>query len=112
MLVKEKNEHKDFTISDSKISFLNVHSTLVKSCIGDAYDYDVDTVSEVGDKDVIRYHVAPNDLGEITYPNNKEAVDQPWSLYIIPGKATDLDSFKIVPYSQYEDIKKQYNIKE
>ena len=112
VLVKEKNEHKDFTISDSKISFLNVHSTLVKSCIGDAYDYDVDTVSEVGDKDVIRYHVAPNDLGEITYPNIKEAVDQPWSLYIIPGKATDLDSFKIVPYSQYEDIKKQYNIKE
>lgn len=112
VLVKEKNEHKDLTISDSKISFLNVHSTLVKSCIGDAYDYDVDTVSEVGDKDVIRYHVAPNDLGEITYPNIKEAVDQPWSLYIIPGKATDLDSFKIVPYSQYEDIKKQYNIKE
>lgn len=112
VLVKEKNEHKDFTVSDSKISFLNVHSTLAKSCLGDAYAYDAETVSEVGDKDVIRYHVAPNELGELTYPDSKEAVNQPWTLYIIPDKATDTGSFTIVPYDKYEDIKKQYNIKD
>ncbi len=112
VLVKGKNEHKDFTVSDSKISFLNIHSTLAKSCLGDSYDCDIETISEVGDKDVIRYHVAPNDLGELAYPDNKEAVNQPWTLYIIPGKATDVDSFTIVPYDKYDEIKKQYNIKD
>lgn len=112
VLVKDKNTHQDFTISDSKISFTNVHSTIAKSCLGDNNGYDADTVFEVGDKDVVRYHVAPNELGGEVYPKSNEANNQPWTLYIIPGKATDTDSFTIVPYDKYEEYKQQYGFTE
>lgn len=112
VLVKERNaNHDEMLVSDSKITFTNVNSTIASSTLKDSSDYG-ENVFEVGDKQMVRFHVAPNDLTENVYRDNPYAKEQLWSLLIIPSdkRADEIGSFILVPYDQYDEIMKKYNI--
>lgn len=114
VLVKARNtQQNELAVSDSKITFANVNATIASTCLKDSSSY-CDNVFEVGDKQQVRLHVAPNDLTEGAYPGNKYAKEQLWSLIVIPAdkKANDISSFILVPYDQYDEIMKKYNINE
>lgn len=114
VLVKARNtQQNELAVSDSKITFANVNATIASTCLKDSSSY-CDNVFEVGDKQQVRLHVAPNDLTEGAYPDNKYAKEQLWSLIVIPAdkKANDISSFILVPYDQYDEIMKKYNINE
>ena len=62
ILVKERNaNHDEMVVSDSKITFTNVNNTIASSTLKDSSAYG-ENVFEVGDKQMVRFHVAPNDL--------------------------------------------------
>ena len=114
VLVKNKNVHQDeLAVDNSKITFTNLNATIASSCLEDASAYGED-VYQVGDKDVVRFHVAPNDLVADVYPDDPAASEQLWSLLIIPAdaKATDLGKFIFVHYDEFDDIMKKYNIQQ
>lgn len=114
VLVKNKNVHQDeLVVDNSKITFTNLNATIASSCLEDASAYGED-VYQVGDKDVVRFHVAPNDLVADVYPDDPAASEQLWSLLIIPAdaKATDLGKFIFVHYDEFDDIMKKYNIQQ
>lgn len=112
ILVKERNaNHDEMVVSDSKITFTNVNNTIASSTLKDSSAYG-ENVFEVGDKQVVRFHVAPNDLTENVYKDNAYAKDQLWSLLIIPADkhADEIGSFILVPYDQYDEMIKKYNV--
>lgn len=112
ILVKERNaNHDEMVVSDSKITFTNVNNTIASSTLKDSSAYG-ENVFEVGDKQVVRFHVAPNDLTENVYKDNAYAKDQLWSLLIIPAdkRADEIGSFILVPYDQYDEMIKKYNV--
>lgn len=112
VLVKARNTRQDeMAVSESKITFTNVNATIASTCLKDSSSYG-DNVFEVGDKQMVRFHVAPNDLTEDAYPNNQYAKEQLWSLLVIPAdkKANDVASFTLVPYDKYDEIMKKYNV--
>lgn len=112
ILVKERNaNHDEMVVSDSKITFTNVNNTIASSTLKDSSAYG-ENVFEVGDKQVVRFHVAPNDLTENVYKDNAYAKDQLWSLLIIPAdkRADEIGSFILVPYDKYDEMIKKYNV--
>ena len=98
-------------VSDSKITFTNVNNTIASSTLKDSSDYG-ENVFEVGDKQMVRFHVAPNDLTENVFKDNAYAKEQLWSLLIIPAdkRADEIGSFILVPYDQYDEMIKKYNV--
>lgn len=85
ILVKERNaNHDEMVVSDSKITFTNVNNTIASSTLKDSSAYG-ENVFEVGDKQMVRFHVAPNDLTENVFKDNAYAKEQLWSLLIIPA---------------------------
>lgn len=113
VLVKERNaNHDEIVFNQSKISFKNLNATIAASCLENAQEYGED-VFHVGEKNVIRFHVAPNDLTANVWKDDADAINQPWSLIIIPAdaKATDLSKFEFVRYSDYEKIAELYGFK-
>lgn len=112
ILVKERNaNHDEMVVSDSKITFTNVNNTIASSTLKDSSAYD-ENVFEVGDKQMVRFHVAPNDLTENVFKDNAYAKEQLWSLLIIPAdkRADEIGSFILVPYDQYDEMIKKYNV--
>lgn len=112
ILVKERNaNHDEMVVSDSKITFTNVNNTIASSTLKDSSAYD-ENVFEVGDKQMVRFHVAPNDLTENVFKDNAYAKEQLWSLLIIPAdkRADEISSFILVPYDQYDEMIKKYNV--
>lgn len=112
ILVKERNaNHDEMVVSDSKITFTNVNNTIASSTLKDSSAYG-ENVFEVGDKQMVRFHVAPNDLTENVFKDNAYAKEQLWSLLIIPAdkRADEIGSFIIVPYDQYDEMIKKYNV--
>lgn len=112
ILVKERNaNHDEMVVSDSKITFTNVNNTIASSTLKDSSAYG-ENVFEVGDKQMVRFHVAPNDLTENVFKDNAYAKEQLWSLLIIPAdkRADEIGSFILVPYDQYDEMIKKYNI--
>lgn len=112
ILVKERNaNHDEMVVSDSKITFTNVNNTIASSTLKDSSDYG-ENVFEVGDKQMVRFHVAPNDLTENVFKDNAYAKEQLWSLLIIPAdkRADEIGSFILVPYDQYDEMIKKYNV--
>ena len=100
ILVKERNaNHDEMVVSDSKITFTNVNNTIASSTLKDSSAYG-ENVFEVGDKQMVRFHVAPNDLTENVFKDNAYAKEQLWSLLIIPAdkRADEIGSFILVPY--------------
>lgn len=111
-LVKERNaNHDEMVVSDSKITFTNVNNTIASSTLKDSSAYG-ENVFEVGDKQMVRFHVAPNDLTENVFKDNAYAKEQLWSLLIIPAdkRADEIGSFILVPYDQYDEMIKKYNV--
>lgn len=105
ILVKERNaNHDEMVVSDSKITFTNVNNTIASSTLKDSSAYG-ENVFEVGDKQMVRFHVAPNDLTENVFKDNAYAKEQLWSLLIIPAdkRADEIGSFILVPYDQYDE---------
>ena len=112
ILVKERNaNHDEMVVSDSKITFTNVNNTIASSTLKDSSAYG-ENVFEVGDKQMVRFHVAPNDLTENVFKDNTYAKEQLWSLLIIPAdkRADEIGSFILVPYDQYDEMIKKYNV--
>ena len=112
ILVKERNaNHDEMVVSDSKITFTNVNNTIASSTLKDSSAYG-ENVFEVGDKQMVRFHVAPNDLTENVFKDNAYAKKQLWSLLIIPAdkRADEIGSFILVPYDQYDEMIKKYNV--
>lgn len=112
ILVKERNaNHDEMVVSDSKITFTNVNNTIASSTLKDSSAYG-ENVFEVGDKQMVRFHVAPNDLTENVFKDNVYAKEQLWSLLIIPAdkRADEIGSFILVPYDQYDEMIKKYNV--
>lgn len=112
ILVKERNaNHDEMIVSDSKITFTNVNNTIASSTLKDSSAYG-ENVFEVGDKQMVRFHVAPNDLTENVFKDNAYAKEQLWSLLIIPAdkRADEIGSFILVPYDQYDEMIKKYNV--
>lgn len=112
ILVKERNaNHDEMVVSDSKITFTNVNNTIASSTLKDSSAYG-ENVFEVGDKQMVRFHVAPNDLTENVFKDNAYAKEQLWSLLIIPADkcADEIGSFILVPYDQYDEMIKKYNV--
>lgn len=112
ILVKERNaNHDEMVVSDSKITFTNVNNTIASSTLKDSSAYG-ENVFEVGDKQMVRFHVAPNDLTENVFKDNAYAKEQLWSLLIIPAdkRADEIGSFILVPYDQYDEMIKKYNL--
>lgn len=112
ILVKERNaNHDEMVVSDSKITFTNVNNTIASSTLKDSSAYG-ENVFEVGDKQMVRFHVAPNDLIENVFKDNAYAKEQLWSLLIIPAdkRADEIGSFILVPYDQYDEMIKKYNV--
>lgn len=112
ILVKERNaNHDEMVVSDSKITFTNVNNTIASSTLKDSSTYG-ENVFEVGDKQMVRFHVAPNDLTENVFKDNAYAKEQLWSLLIIPAdkRADEIGSFILVPYDQYDEMIKKYNV--
>lgn len=112
ILVKERNaNHDEMVVSDSKITFTNVNNTIASSTLKDSSAYG-ENVFEVGDKQMVRFHVAPNDLTENVFKDNAYAKEQLWSLLIIPAdkRADEKGSFILVPYDQYDEMIKKYNV--
>ena len=112
ILVKERNaNHDEMVVSDSKITFTNVNNTIASSTLKDSSAYG-ENVFEVGDKQMVRFHVAPNDLTENVFMDNAYAKEQLWSLLIIPAdkRADEIGSFILVPYDQYDEMIKKYNV--
>lgn len=112
ILVKERNaDHDEMVVSDSKITFTNVNNTIASSTLKDSSAYG-ENVFEVGDKQMVRFHVAPNDLTENVFKDNAYAKEQLWSLLIIPAdkRADEIGSFILVPYDQYDEMIKKYNV--
>ena len=112
ILVKERNaNHDEMVVSDSKITFTNVNNTIASSTLKDS-SADGENVFEVGDKQMVRFHVAPNDLTENVFKDNAYAKEQLWSLLIIPAdkRADEIGSFILVPYDQYDEMIKKYNV--
>ena len=112
ILVKERNaNHDEMVVSDSKITFTNVNNTIASSTLKDSSAYG-ENVFEVGDKQMVRFHVAPNDLTENVFKDNAYAKEQLWSLLIIPAdkRADEIGSFILVPYDQYYEMIKKYNV--
>ncbi len=112
ILVKERNaNHDEMVVSDSKITFTNVNNTIASSTLKDSSAYG-ENVFEVGDKQMVRFHVAPNDLTENVFKDNAYAKEQLWSLLIIPAdkRADEIGSFILVPYDQYDEMIKKYNV--
>lgn len=112
ILVKERNANNDeMVVSDSKITFTNVNNTIASSTLKDSSAYG-ENVFEVGDKQMVRFHVAPNDLTENVFKDNAYAKEQLWSLLIIPAdkRADEIGSFILVPYDQYDEMIKKYNV--
>lgn len=112
ILVKERNaNHDEMVVSDSKITFTNVNNTIASSTLKDSSAYG-ENVFEVGDKQMVRFHVAPNDLTENVFNDNAYAKEQLWSLLIIPAdkRADEIGSFILVPYDQYDEMIKKYNV--
>ena len=73
ILVKERNaNHDEMVVSDSKITFTNVNNTIASSTLKDSSAYG-ENVFEVGDKQMVRFHVAPNDLTENVFKDNAYA---------------------------------------
>lgn len=113
VLVKDKNvSQNEMTVSESKITFTNLNATIASSCLSDASSYG-DDVYQVGDKSMVRFHVAPNDLTKNVWENDPAAHEQLWSLLIIPedAKAREIEKFTLVHYDEYEEILNKYNIK-
>lgn len=113
VMVKQKNTNQnEIAVNSSKITFTNLNATIASSCIQDASSYGED-VFQVGDKNVVRFHVAPNDLTQNVYKDDPAALTQEWSLLIIPAdaKARDLSKFVFVHYDQFDELMKKYNIK-
>lgn len=113
VMVKQKNTNQnEIAVNSSKITFTNLNATIASSCIQDASSYGED-VFQVGDKNVVRFHVAPNDLTQNVYKDDPAALTQEWSLLIIPAdaKARDLSKFVYVHYDQFDELMKKYNIK-
>lgn len=112
ILVKERNaNHDEMVVSDSKITFTNVNNTIASSTLKDSSAYG-ENVFEVGDKQMVRFHVAPNDLTENVFKDNAYAKEQLWSLLIIPAdkRADEIGSFILVPYDQYDEMIKKYTV--
>lgn len=112
ILVKERNaNHDEMVVSDSKITFTNVNNTIASSTLKDSSAYG-ENVFEVGDKQMVRFHVAPNDLTENVFKDNAYAKEQLWSLLIIPAdkRADEIGYFILVPYDQYDEMIKKYNV--
>lgn len=112
ILVKERNaNHDEMVVSDSKITFTNVNNTIASSTLKDSSAYG-ENVFEVGDKQMVRFHVAPNDLTENVFKDNAYAKEQLWSLLIIPAdkRADEIGSFILVSYDQYDEMIKKYNV--
>lgn len=112
ILVKERNaNHDEMVVSDSKITFTNVNNTIASSTLKASSAYG-ENVFEVGDKQMVRFHVAPNDLTENVFKDNAYAKEQLWSLLIIPAdkRADEIGSFILVPYDQYDEMIKKYNV--
>lgn len=112
ILVKERNaNHDEMVVSDSKITFTNVNNTIASSTLKDSSAYG-ENVFEVGDKQMVRFHVAPNDLTENVFKDNAYAKEQLWSLLIIPAdkRADEIGSFILVPFDQYDEMIKKYNV--
>lgn len=112
ILVKERiANHDEMVVSDSKITFTNVNNTIASSTLKDSSAYG-ENVFEVGDKQMVRFHVAPNDLTENVFKDNAYAKEQLWSLLIIPAdkRADEIGSFILVPYDQYDEMIKKYNV--
>ena len=112
ILVKERNaNHDEMVVSDSKITFTNVNNTIASSTLKDSSAYG-ENVFEVGYKQMVRFHVAPNDLTENVFKDNAYAKEQLWSLLIIPAdkRADEIGSFILVPYDQYDEMIKKYNV--
>jgi hypothetical protein len=112
ILVKERNaNHDEMVVSDSKITFTNVNNTIASSTLKDSSAYG-ENVFEVGDKQMVRFHVAPNDLTENVFKDNAYAKEQLWSLLIIPAdkRADEIGSFILVPYDRYDEMIKKYNV--
>lgn len=112
ILVKERNaNHDEMVVSDSKITFTNVNNTIASSTLKDSSAYG-ENVFEVLDKQMVRFHVAPNDLTENVFKDNAYAKEQLWSLLIIPAdkRADEIGSFILVPYDQYDEMIKKYNV--
>ena len=112
ILVKERNaNHDEMVVSDSKITFTNVNNTIASSTLKDSSAYG-ENVFEIGDKQMVRFHVAPNDLTENVFKDNAYAKEQLWSLLIIPAdkRADEIGSFILVPYDQYDEMIKKYNV--
>lgn len=112
ILVKERNaNHDEMVVSDSKITFTNVNNTIASSTLKDSSAYG-ENVFEVGDKQMVRFHVAPNNLTENVFKDNAYAKEQLWSLLIIPAdkRADEIGSFILVPYDQYDEMIKKYNV--
>lgn len=112
ILVKDKNVHQDeITVDNSKVTFTNLNATIAASCLKDAAAYG-DNLYQIGDRDVVRFHVAPNDLTENVWKDDPAAKTQLWSLIVIPAdaRATDIGRFRLIHYDEYEDVVKQYNL--
>lgn len=100
ILIKEKNSHKAFSTNSSQVSFINVNATIASSCLKDYSAYG-DNLFDVGDKDVVRYHAAPHELGEPMFPDSDVVKSEEWTLYIIPKNARDTSEIQIIPNKEH-----------
>ena len=100
ILIKEKNSHKEFSTNSSQVSFVNVNATIASSCLKDYSAYG-DNLFDVGDKDVVRYHAAPHELGEPMFPDSDVVKSEEWTLYIIPKNARDTSGIQIIPNKEH-----------
>ena len=54
------------------------------------------TLYELEDENVVRYHVAPKEIGSVIYPDDSYVSEREWCRYEIRGRARDMSKISVV----------------
>lgn len=76
-------------------TFKNLRATMAAAALQDYSAYGK-TLYELEDENVVRYHVAPKEIGSVIYPDDSYVSEREWCRYEIRGRARDMSKISVV----------------
>lgn len=107
VLVKQKGATNDvMEVNSNPATFKNLNATIAKVAVNnkDSYGETLFEVSAENKDSVVRYHVAPDDLGLLCFPDDITVKSKTYCMYKIVGNSRDMNN--ITPVKSLSEMKK------
>lgn len=96
VFIKQKGESRNqMAVNSDPVTFRNLQSTIAATAMDDASAYGPTMYQMAGNKDV-RYHVSPQVLNEVYFPDNEFVILRDYCVFKIEGNPRDMKNVSVV----------------